>query len=105
MVKGVHYPLISIALYRIMEKLTDLPNIGPQLAKHLKQVGVETPEQLRCSNAESLFIQIRANDPSACVCKLMAIDGAIRGIRWHDLPAERKNELKQVIRMLEKRLM
>ncbi len=72
-----------------MKKQFDLPNIGPQLAKLLLQVGVETTEQLKCSNAESLFVQIRAFDPTACVCKLMAIDGAIKGIRWHDLPNER----------------
>jgi len=85
-----------------MEKLIDLPNVGPQLAKYLTQVGVETPDQLRNSNAESLFIQIRAIDPNACICKLMAIDGAIKGIRWHSLPPERKDELKQFIHMLEK---
>ena len=87
-----------------MEKLTDLPNVGPQLATHLKQVGVETPAQLRTCDAESLFIQIRAYDPAACICKLMAIDGAIKGIRWHDLPEERKAELKQFIQLLQKGL-
>ena len=85
-----------------MPKLTDLPNVGPQLVKHLKQVGIETPEQLKSSDAESLFIQIRAFDPTACICKLMAIDGAIKGIRWHNLPLEKKEELKQFIHMLEK---
>jgi len=83
-------------------KLNDLPNIGPQLAKLLLQVGVETTAQLKCSNAESLFVQIRAFDPNACVCKLMAIDGAIKGIRWHDLPLERKTELKQFVRLLDR---
>lgn len=85
-----------------MEKLTDLPNIGPHLAKYLEQVGVKTPEELRKSNVESLFIQIRAIDPSACICKLMAIDGAIKGIRWHNLTPERKEELKHFIKMLGK---
>ncbi len=85
-----------------MEKLTDLPNIGPQLAKYLEQVGVESPAELRNSDAESLFIQIRAIDPSACICKLMAIDGAIKGIRWHNLSPERKEELKHFIKMLGK---
>ncbi len=85
-----------------MEKLTDLPNIGPQLAKYLEQVGVESPAELRNSDAESLFIQIRAIDPSACICKLMAIDGAIKGIRWHNLSPDRKEELKHFIKMLGK---
>ena len=30
-----------------MNRLTDLPNIGPVLAANLRKIGVETPEQLR----------------------------------------------------------
>lgn len=30
-----------------MDKLIDLPNIGPVLAEELKQVGIDTPETLR----------------------------------------------------------
>ena len=30
-----------------MNRLTDLPNIGPVLAANLRKIGVEKPEQLR----------------------------------------------------------
>lgn len=50
--------------------LTDLPNIGPVLAAHLRAADIHTPEQLR---------EI----------------GAVEGVRKSALPAERKAELKR----------
>jgi DNA transformation protein len=33
-------------------------------------------------------------DPSACLMRLCALEGALRGVRWHDLDARTKGELK-----------
>ncbi|MDR1301443.1 MAG: TfoX/Sxy family protein [Treponema sp.] len=38
---------------------------------------------------------MRHTDSSACYNRLCAIEGAIQGIRWHNLSDEIKNELKQ----------
>ena len=32
---------------RTMERLTDLPNIGPKLAENLEKAGIKTPDHLR----------------------------------------------------------
>jgi DNA transformation protein len=53
-------------------------------------------EELRAKGSEKAFLAIKVNDPSACLCKLYALDGAIRGIRWHALPGDRKTELKEL---------
>jgi DNA transformation protein len=29
-----------------------------------------------------------------CLCKLYALEGAIQGVRWHDLPPQIKDKLK-----------
>ena len=51
-----------------MEKLTDLPNIGPKLAEHLLRAGIESPEQLRETGAEEAFLRIRTQvDSTACL--------------------------------------
>ena len=56
-----------------MERLTDLPNIGPVLAGNLEKIGVTEPEQLRELGAEEAFLRIRAQaDPAACLHKLEA---------------------------------
>jgi DNA transformation protein len=33
-------------------------------------------------------------DPSACYMRLCGLEGAIRGVRWHDLPDDVKADLK-----------
>ena len=84
-----------------MEKLTDLPNIGPKLAGHLAEAGVETPQQLRELGAEAAFIRIRTKvDATACLHELEALAGAAEGVRKNLLPAQRKAELKTWFRAL-----
>ena len=78
-----------------MEKLTDLPNIGPKLAENLKKIGVTTPEELRMLGAEGAFVRIRAQvDPAACFHQLTALAGAELGIPKKMIPAEEKAELR-----------
>ena len=84
-----------------MEKLTDLPNIGPRLSEHLTQAGIETPDQLRQAGAEEAFLRIRTQvDATACLHELEALAGAVAGVRKSLLPPERKAELKAWFRAL-----
>ena len=84
-----------------MEKLTDLPNLGPKLAGNLKQIGVTTPEQLRELGAEEAFLRIRAQvDPAACLHQLEALAGAVEGTKKSLLSPERKGDLKAWYRRL-----
>ena len=78
-----------------MEKLTDLPNIGPKLAGNLEKIGVTTPSQLQAMGAEEAFLRIRAQvDGAACLHQLEALAGAAAGVKKSLLPLERKAELK-----------
>lgn len=78
-----------------MEKLTDLPNIGPVLAGNLEKAGIETPDCLREMGAEEAFLRIRTRvDSTACLHQLEALAGAVAGVRKSLLPPERKAELK-----------
>ena len=84
-----------------MEKLTDLPNIGPKLEEHLQKAGIRTPEELRAAGAETAFLRIRAQaDSAACLHELEALAGAVAGVRKSLLPPERKAELKAWFRGL-----
>ncbi|HAQ64413.1 MAG TPA: competence protein TfoX [Bacteroidales bacterium] len=75
--------------------LQSLPNIGTQTARQLREAGINTGQQLQETGTEAAFLRIKTIHPDACLCKLMAIDGAIKGIRWHLLPPERKAFLKE----------
>lgn len=78
-----------------MERLTDLPNIGPKLADNLEKIGVTGPDQLRGMGAEEAFLRIRAQvDPGACLHQLEALAGAAAGVKKSLLSPERKAELK-----------
>lgn len=84
-----------------MEKLTDLPNIGPVLAGNLEKAGIETPVRLRELGAEEAFLRIRTRvDSTACLHQLEALAGAAAGVRKSLLPQERKAELKAWFRSL-----
>ncbi|GAA0774844.1 TfoX/Sxy family protein [Clostridium subterminale] len=77
-----------------MSKLSDLPNIGKKLEEQLNEVGIETIEQLKAVGSKQAWLNIRAIDSSACINRLCALEGAIRGIRWHSLSEEVKRDLK-----------
>lgn len=38
-----------------VEKLTDLPNIGPALAKKLRFIGIESPQELKGKEPRELY--------------------------------------------------
>lgn len=74
--------------------LQDLPNIGPALAARLADIGITEPDQLRRTGSVACVQQLHeAHDP-ACYNTLYALEGAIRGIRWHDIPVADRTALK-----------
>ena len=80
-------------------KLNELPNIGKTLEQRLTEVGITNPEQLKETGAKNAFLRLAVEDKSACYNMLCALEGAIQGIRWHQLSKERKNELKEFLRL------
>ena len=80
-------------------KLEQLPNIGKTLAEKLEQAEITTPEQLTAIGSENAFVKLSIIDDSACYNMLCALEGAIQGIRWHSLSAEKKLELKEFFEM------
>lgn len=77
-----------------MGELSKLPNIGTTVEQQLIQVGIDTPEALREIGAKAAWLKIQEIDPSACIHRLMALEGAIQGVRKTMLPDEVKADLK-----------
>lgn len=77
-----------------MGELTKLANIGVKLEQQLNDVGIFTEQQLRDTGSRQAWAMILQNDPSACIMRLSALEGAIRDVRWHDLPDDVKADLK-----------
>ncbi|MBN1453631.1 MAG: TfoX/Sxy family protein [Anaerolineales bacterium] len=79
-----------------MENLADLPNIGEALATKLVSAGITCYDDLALLGSVEVTLKIHAGvDPGACYNMLYAIEGAIRGVRWHTIPKEERNQLKK----------
>lgn len=77
-----------------MGELSKLPNIGRVLEEQLNDVGIDTANDLIDIGSKEAWLKIREVDESACINRLMALEGAIQNIRWHNLSDEDKKNLK-----------
>lgn len=77
-----------------MGELSKLPNIGEVVEEQLNQVGITTYGQLKEIGSKQAWLKIQSIDPSACIHRLYSMEGAIRGIKKTQLPADVKADLK-----------
>lgn len=86
-----------------MKELSELPNIGKTLAVKLNKVGIVSENDLKTVGSENAIIKIASlQNSGACINMLYALEGAIQGIRWHDLSSTRKKELNEFYKSLKK---
>ena len=78
-----------------MGELSKLPNIGKSVEEQLNQVGITSLEELKAVGAKSAWLRIQEIDESACIHRLMALEGAICGVKKTMLPDEEKADLKE----------
>ena len=78
-----------------MGELSKLPNIGKTVEEQLVQVGINSVDELKKIGAKEAWLKIQEIDESACIHRLMALEGAIRGIKKTMLPDEVKADLKE----------
>lgn len=76
-----------------MGELSKLPNIGKEVESQLNKVGVFTYDELKRIGTEQAWLKIQEIDASACIHRLLALEGAIHGVKKTTLPQERKTEL------------
>jgi len=78
-------------------------NIGKDTESKLIQVGIDSFAKLESIGSEQAFIRLQTLDPGACIDLLYGLEGAIQGIKWHELPAEKKQLLQQFHKMSQKK--
>ena len=78
-----------------MGELAKLPNIGQTVEQQLNEAGITTREQLEEIGSKKAWLLIQEIDESACIHRLLALEGAIRGIKKNLLPIDVKEELKE----------
>lgn len=87
-----------------MGKLAILPNIGVRLEEQLNVAGIDTPEQLRELGSRKIWMRLKRMDPAVNLTRLYALEGAVRGVRWHLLDDDTKSELRDFAAEAEREL-
>ena len=78
-----------------MGELSKLPNIGKTVEEQLNQVGINSVDELKSTGAKEAWLKIQEIDESACINRLMALEGAIQGVKKTMLPDDVKADLKE----------
>jgi DNA transformation protein len=77
-----------------MARLEDTVNIGPVLAGELRRVGIATTDELQKLGARTAWGRIqRINPDRDCASSLLALEGAVRGVRWMTIPKAEREEI------------
>ena len=75
--------------------LTALPNIGTVLAKKLVQAGITGYGDLADLGSVEAYLKIWDHQSVIGYNMLYALEGAIQGVHWHDLPQEQRQRVKK----------
>ena len=78
-----------------MGELSKLPNIGKVVEEQLNQVAIFTEEEVKSVCAKEAWRNNQHIDEAACIHRLMALEGAILGVKKTQLSDEKKAELKE----------
>lgn len=78
-----------------MNQLENVINIGSVLAEKLKMVNINSIEDLQTIGAKEAVVKMHNQNIDICINTLNALQGAVEGIRWHQLDKQTKKDLLQ----------
>jgi DNA transformation protein len=80
-----------------VQRLRQLPNLGPASERMLEAAGIHTPDELDRLGAVEAYQRAIAAGGAPSLNFLWSIEAALLGMDWRDLPQERKLELRQQV--------
>ena len=78
-----------------MAELSSLVNIGKEIERKLKSVGIHTAEELRAIGSKEAFVKLKMLYPSVCAVFLYTLEGAITDIPYNHLAEDVKADLQE----------
>ena len=78
-----------------MSELTSMMNIGKEMSRKLKSVGIDSAEKLIETGAKEAFFRLKTAYPSVCLVHLYTLEGAITNTEYNGLSDSKKRELKE----------
>ncbi len=85
-----------------MQDLTSMRNIGKEMDKKLKSVGIDSPDRLRELGSKQVFLKLKEVYPQICLVHLYALEGAVEDLEFNSLSDGKKKELKEFSDFLKK---
>ena len=77
-----------------MAELSTLLNIGSEIEKKLKAVGIDSAEELKDVGSEEAFVRLKTRYPNVCLVHLYTLQGAVDGMEYNQLSDDVKHNLK-----------
>ena len=77
-----------------MAELITLPNIGKEIEKKLKSVGIASAEELKEVGSKEAYMRLKSEYPQVCLVHLYALEGAISDTEYNQLSRSVKQNLK-----------
>lgn len=78
-----------------MTELTSMKNIGKELERKLKIIGINSAEDLKKFGSKETFFQLKQRFPEVCLVHLYTLEGAITDTDFNKLSEETKKDLKE----------
>lgn len=78
-----------------MAELASMMNIGREMAKKLRSVGISSAEELIAAGPEQAFARLKAQYPGVCLVHLYALEGVVSQTEFNSLSEEKKRALKR----------
>ena len=77
-----------------MAELTSLKNIGKEMEKKLKSIGINSVEELKEMGSKEIWFRLKLKYPEICLVHLYTLEGAVSDIEYNQLSEETKKDLK-----------
>ena len=77
-----------------MAELSSLKNIGKEIERKLKTIGINTAEELKEIGSKDTQFRLKLKYPEICLVHLYTLEGAISDMEYNQLSEETKRDLK-----------
>ncbi len=81
-----------------MVELTSMKNIGKELERKLKIIGINSADDLKILGSKETFLRLKQRFPEVCLVHLYTLEGAITNTEFNKLSEETKVDLKKFIK-------
>lgn len=85
-----------------MSDLTTMINIGKEMERKLRAVGIDSSGKLIELGSKQAFLKLKETYPQVCLVHLYALEGAICNTEYNGLSEDKKKELRAFSDFLKK---